>query len=88
MLVADACNQQPFEPGEWGLRVVLSRHFCGSLHVGHARRIRPIFNYRITDLEAHIKTNKTNNIVRQLYFKSIVSKSRGANERWMMQMMS
>ena len=30
-----------------------------SLHVGHARRIRPVFNYRITDLEAQIKT-KTN----------------------------
>ena len=58
-LVADARNQQPFEPGKWGLRVVLSGHFCTSLHVGHARRIRPVFNYRITDLEAQIKTNKT-----------------------------
>ena len=57
-LVADARDQQPFEPGEWGLRVVLSGHFCASLHVGHARRIRPVFNYRITDLEAQIKTNK------------------------------
>ena len=37
-LVADARNQQPFEPGEWGLRVVLSGHICTSLHVGHARR--------------------------------------------------
>ena len=36
-LVADAHDQQPFEPG-WGLRVVLSGHFCASLHVGHARR--------------------------------------------------
>ena len=37
-LVANARNQQPFEPGEWGLRVVLSGHFCLSLHIGHARR--------------------------------------------------
>ena len=51
-LVADAIDQQLFEPGEWGLRDVLSGHFCMSLHVGHARRIRPLFNYRI-------KTNKT-----------------------------
>ena len=61
-LFADARNQQPFEPGEWGMRVVLSGHFCASLHVGHARRIRPVFNYRITDMEAKIKTNKTNNL--------------------------
>ena len=60
-LVADARNQQPFEPGEWGPRVVLSGHFCASLHVGHARRIRPVFNYRITDLEAQIKTKKQTN---------------------------
>ena len=46
-LVADARDQQPFEPGEWGLRVV-----------GHARSIRPVFDYRITDVEAEIKTNK------------------------------
>ena len=61
-LVTDARYQQPFEPGDWGLRVVLSGHFCASLHVGHARRIRPVFDYRITDLEAQIKTNKTNEI--------------------------
>ena len=57
-LVADARDQHPFEPREWGLRVVLSGHFYASLHVGQARRIRPVFNYRITDLEAQIKTNK------------------------------
>ena len=50
--LADAVNQQTFEPGEWGLTIVLSGHFCASLHVGHARRIRPVFKYRITDLEA------------------------------------
>ena len=61
-LVADARDQQPFETGEWGLRVVLLRHFCASPHVGHARRVRPIFNYRITDLEAQIKTNNTNRL--------------------------
>ena len=55
-LVTDARNQQPFEPGGWGLRVVLGRHFCASPHVGHARRIRLVFNYRITDLEVQIKT--------------------------------
>ena len=37
-LVADARNQQPFEPGKWGLRVVLSGHFCISPIVEHARR--------------------------------------------------
>ena len=26
--------------------------------MGHARRIRPVFDYRITDLEVQIKTNK------------------------------
>ena len=55
-LVADALDQQPFEPWEWVLRVVLSGHFCVSLHLGHARRIRLVFDYRITDLEAQIKT--------------------------------
>ena len=38
---------------EWGLRVVLSGHFCASSHVGHAR---PVCDYKITDLEAQIKT--------------------------------
>ena len=41
--------------------VTLSRHFCASLHVGHARSIRPVFDYRITGVEAQIKTNKQNN---------------------------
>ena len=49
----------PLSPGNRGLRVVLSRHFCASLHVGHARSIRPVFDYRITGVEAEIKTNKT-----------------------------
>ena len=48
----------PLSPGNGDLRAVLSGHLCASLHVGHARRIRPVFDYRITDLEAHIKTNK------------------------------
>ena len=39
-LVANAQDQQPFEPGEWGLRVVLSGHFCASLHIGHARKTK------------------------------------------------
>jgi len=56
--VADARDQQPFERGNRGLRVILSGHFCESLHVGHARRIRLVFDYRITYLEAQIK--KTN----------------------------
>ena len=56
----DARNKKPFDPRKWGLRVVLSWHFSASLNVEHARRIRPVFDYRITDLEAQIKTNKTN----------------------------
>ena len=32
--------------------VTLSRHFCASPHVGHARKISPVLKYRITDLEA------------------------------------
>ena len=32
---------------------------CASLQVGHARRIRSVFDYRITDLEAQIKTKQT-----------------------------
>ena len=49
----------PLCPGNGDLRVVLSGYFCASLHVGHARSIRPVFDYRITDLEAKIKTKKT-----------------------------
>ena len=53
----------PLSPGNRGLRVVLSRHFCASLHVGHARSIRPVFDYRITGVEAAIKTkNEQNNV--------------------------
>ena len=40
--------------------IMLSGHFCMSLHVGHARKIRLVFNYRITDLEAQIKNKKKN----------------------------
>ena len=29
--------------------VTHSRDFCASPHVGHERRSRPVFNYRITD---------------------------------------
>ena len=66
-LVADARDQQPFEPWEWGLRVVHPGHFCASFHVGHARRIRPVFNYRNTDLEDQIKTNKKKVKTRYIY---------------------
>lgn len=52
-LVTDAGDQQLFEPREWGLRVDLSGHFCMS----------------ITDLEAKIKTKKTNDV--SLYFITI-----------------
>ena len=51
----------PLSPGNGDLRVVLSGHFCVSLHVGHARSIRPVFDYRITGLEGQIKTNKQMN---------------------------
>ena len=57
-LVADARNQQPFEPREWGLRVVLSGHFCASLHVGHARRKQASIELQIYLSEDQIKTNK------------------------------
>jgi len=50
----------PLSPGNRGLRVVLSGHFCTLLHVRHARRIRLVFYYRITELEAQIKTKQTN----------------------------
>ena len=42
------------------MRVVLSGHFCAILHVGHARSIRPVFDYRITGVEVQIKTKQTN----------------------------
>ena len=57
-LVADARDQQPFELGEWGLRVVLSGHFCTSLHVGHARRKQAGIKLQKYLPEAQIKTNK------------------------------
>jgi len=52
----------PLSPGNGDLRVVLSGHFCASLHVGHARNIKPVFDYRITSVEAQIKTKQTNKI--------------------------
>ena len=33
-----ACLPNPLDPGNMGLWVVLSGHFCASPHVGHARR--------------------------------------------------
>ena len=58
-LVADACDQQPFEPRKWGLRVVLSGHICVSLHEGQARRKQAGIELQEYLLEAQIKT--TNN---------------------------
>ena len=46
----------PLSPGNGDLRGVISGHFCASLHVGHARSIRPVFDYRIMGVEAQIKT--------------------------------
>ena len=60
-LVTDARDQQPFEPEEFE-----TGHFCASLHVGHARR--KVFDYRITDLEAQIKTKQTNKPVKVFKF--------------------
>ena len=57
-LVTDARDQQPFEPVEWGLRVVLSGHFCASLYVGQARRKQAGIELQEYLLEAQIKTNK------------------------------
>ena len=53
----------PLSPGNGDLRVILSGHFCASLHVGHTRSIRPVFDYRITGVEAQIKTNKLKTIL-------------------------
>ena len=53
-LVADAHDQQPFEPEEWGLKVILSGHFCVSLHVGHARRKQAGIKLQEYLPEAHI----------------------------------
>ena len=59
--VVSALGSQPSDPGSISgctdsstesVTITLSRHFCASLHVGHARRIRPVLKYRITDLEA------------------------------------
>ena len=57
-LIANACNQKPFEPREWGLKVVLSLHFCAILHVGHAKRTRPLLTCRNTS--GSPDQNKTN----------------------------
>ena len=56
-LIADARNQKPFEPGEWGLRVGLSWHFCAIIHVGHARGSRPVLAYR--NISRNPDQNKT-----------------------------
>ena len=40
-------------PGQTeSVTITLSRYLCASPHVGHARKIRPVSKYRITDLEA------------------------------------
>ena len=53
-------TRNPLSPGNKGLRVVLLWHFCASLHVGHARRSRPVLNYRNTSESKG--QNKTMNI--------------------------
>ena len=58
-LVADVHDQQPFEPVEWGLRVVLSEHFCVSLHVGHAKMKQDGIKVQEYLPEAKIKTRQT-----------------------------
>ena len=55
-LVTDAQDQQPFESREWGLRVVLSGHFCTSLNVRHARRKQAGIEVQEYLPEAQIKT--------------------------------
>ena len=67
-LFADARDQQPFEPGEWGLKVVFSGHFCTSHHVGHARRKQAGIKIQECLPVAQIKTNKV------LYYKSFQKK--------------
>ena len=44
-------DQQPFEPRGMGTEsemITPSGHLCASLHVEHARRSRPVLNYKIT----------------------------------------
>jgi len=63
-LIADACDQQPIMHVEWGLRVVLSRHFWTSLHVGHARRKQASINVQEYLPEAQNKqTNSAHRII-------------------------
>ena len=52
----------PLSLGNGDLRVVVSGHFCASLQVGHARSNRPVFDYRITGVEAQIKTKQNKQI--------------------------
>ena len=47
-----------FEPGEWGLRVVLLGHFCTSPHVGHVRRKQACIKLQEYLPESQIKTDK------------------------------
>ena len=66
-LVADARYKQPFERGKWGLRVVLSGHFCAS--VGHTRRRKPVSNHRNTSGSPdQYKTNKKGEIKKKKLF--------------------
>ena len=55
--VFSVLGSQPSGPGSIpgqseSVMITLSRHLYASPHVGHARRIRPVLKYRITDLEA------------------------------------
>ena len=55
--VVSALGSQPSGPGSISgqtesVTITLSRHLYASPLVGHARRIRPVLKYRITDLEA------------------------------------
>ena len=65
----------PLSPENGDLRVVLSGHFCASLHVGHARSIRPVFDYRITGVEAQIKTKQTKEASAGLLYKDFKKRS-------------
>ena len=52
--MARALGFQPSGPGSIpgrtkSVMITLSRHLCASPNVGHARRSRPVLNYRITD---------------------------------------
>ena len=57
-LVADARDQQPFEPGEWGLENGSLRAFLREPPCRTCKKHPASIGYRITGVEAQIKTKQ------------------------------